>query len=109
MFDMQLDSLTSAPFVAHIGKFLTVEADQGTMEVEVLSVKESPASAGPNSKRTPFCVVLRGPLTPFLEDGCFNLCAQGVDGWRLDGVFINRIVPSVNTDGKGAFYQLAFA
>lgn len=109
MLDMQLDSLTSAPFAARIGKTVAVEATEGVLVVEVLGVKENPLSAGPNSKRTPFCVTFRGPDVPHLVDGCYNLHADGDDGWRLDGVYINRIIPSASSDGKGAFYQAAFS
>ena len=57
MLDMQLDTLTSAPFKAFVGKTLTVEGAEGGLEVEVFSVNDNPLSAGPNSKRTPFCAV----------------------------------------------------
>ncbi len=109
MLDMQLDSLTSAPFAARIGKTVTIEATEGVLVVDVFGVKETPLSAGPNSKRTPFCVTLRGPDVPCLVDGCYNLRSDGDDGWRLEGVYINRIVPSANSDGTGAFYQVAFS
>lgn len=105
---MMIETLTSAPFAARIGKTLTVEAAEGELAVEVFGVKENPLSAGPNSKRTPFSVTLRGPDSPCLADGCFNLRAEGDDGWRLEGVYINRIVPSAGSDGTGAFYQAVF-
>jgi len=109
MLDMQLDTLTSAPFKAFVGKTLTVEGAEGGLEVEVFSVNDNPLSAGPNSKRTPFCAILRGPMSPVLGDGCFNLRADGEEGWRIEGVYINRIVPSAQSDGTGAFYQAIFS
>ncbi len=87
---------------------MTVEAADGELALEIFGVKENPLSAGPNAQRTPFCVTLRGPDSPCLIDGCFNLRADGEDGWRLDGVYINRIIPSANSDGTGAFYQAIF-
>lgn len=106
--DDLLASLTSAPFAARIGKTLTVEATEGELVLEIFGVKENPLSAGPNAQRTPFSVTLRGPDSPCLIDGCFNLRADGADGWRLDGVYINRIIPSAHSDGAGAFYQAIF-
>lgn len=103
-----MDSLTSAPFAACIGKNLTVEAAEGELALEVLGVKENPLASGPNSKRTPFSVMLRGPDSPSLSDGCFNLRTDGEAGWRLEGVYLNRIVPAANSDGSGAFYQAIF-
>jgi hypothetical protein len=109
MSDISLEAFTSAPFAARIGKALTVEAAEGELTLEVFSVKENPLSAGPNARRTPFSVTLRGPDSPCLSDGCFNLRADGEDGWRLDGIYINRIVPSAHSDGAGAFYQAVFS
>ncbi|MBS1188762.1 MAG: hypothetical protein H6R10_554 [Rhodocyclaceae bacterium] len=103
-----LDTLTSAPFAARMGKSLTVEAAEGELVLKVLSVKENPLAAGPNAKRTPFSVTLQGPDSPCLSDGCFNLRVDGEDGWRLEGVYVNRIIPPANSDGKGAFYQAIF-
>lgn len=108
MLDTPLATFTSTPFAARIGKKLTVEAADGELALEIFGVKENPLSAGPNAQRTPFCVILRGPDSPCLIDGCFNLRADGEDGWRLDGVYINRIIPSANSDGTGAFYQAIF-
>jgi hypothetical protein len=108
VIDHQLDALTCAPFAARVGKTLTVEAAEGELVLEVFGVKENPLSAGPNAQRTPFCVTLRGPDSPCLVDGCFNLRADGEDGWRLAGIYINRIIPSAQSDGTGAFYQVVF-
>lgn len=105
---MELDTLSSAPFAARIGQNLTVEAAETELELEVFGVKENPLAAGPNSKRTPFNVVLRGPDSPCLSDGCYNLRADDENGWRLDGVNLNRIIPLANSDGTGAFYQVVF-
>lgn len=109
MSDVSLAKLTSAPFAARVGKALTVEAAEGELALEVFSVNESPLSAGPNAQRIPFCVTLRGPDSPSLNDGCFNLRADGEEGWRLDCIYINRIVPSAHSDGTGAFYQVVFS
>ncbi|MBE0620243.1 MAG: hypothetical protein IH605_06595 [Burkholderiales bacterium] len=103
-----LDTLTSAPFAAREGKTLTVEAGEGELALEVIEVKESPLAAGPNSKRTPFKVLLHGPDSPSLADGCYALRADGEDAWRLEGVYVNRIIPPASTDGRGAFYQVIF-
>jgi hypothetical protein len=109
VLDDLLATLTSAPFTARIGKTLTVEAAEGELVLEVFGVKENPLSAGPNAKRTPFCVTLRGPDSPCLIDGCFNLRAEGDDGLTLKGIYINRIIPSAHSDGTGAFYQAVFS
>lgn len=101
-----LDTLTSAAFSGRIGKLLTVETAEGDLTVEILGVKENLRATGPNTRRTPFSVMLRGPDSPCLADGCFNLRADGEEGWRLDAIYVNRIIPAANTDGKGAFYQV---
>lgn len=101
---MMLDTLTSAPFAAREGKTLTVEASKGELALEIIGVQENPLAAGPNSQRTPFSVMLRGPDSPCLTDGCYALRAD--DAWRLEAVYLNRIIPPANTDGRGAFYQL---
>jgi hypothetical protein len=103
-----LDTLTSTPFADRIGKTLTFEAADGELALEIIGVKEAPLAAGPNSKRTPFRMILQGPESPCLSDGCFNIRADGDDGWRLEGVYVNRIIPPANSDGVGAFYQVIF-
>lgn len=103
-----LDTLTSAAFAGRIGKLVTVETAEGELTLEILGVTENPKAAGPNAQRTPFSVMLRGPDSPCLADGCFNLRVDGEEGWRLDAIYVNRIVPAANTDGKGAFYQTIF-
>lgn len=103
-----LHTLTSEPFAARIGHDLIVEGGNGELALRIYSVKENPLAAGPGSKRTPFRVLLRGPDSPSLADGCFNLRVDGADGWRLEGVYLNRIIPSADSDGTGAFYQIVF-
>lgn len=103
-----LDTLTSAAFAARIGKLVTVETAEGDLTVEILGVSENPKATGPDAQRTPFSVMLRGPDSPCLADGCFNLRADDGEGWRLDAIYLNRIIPAANTDGKGAFYQVIF-
>jgi len=105
---MILDTLTSALFVAREGNTLTVEAREDELALNVISITESPLSAGPNSRRTPFKVLLHGPDSPSLADGCYALRADGDDAWRLEGVYLNRIIPPASTDGRGAFYQVIF-
>lgn len=104
---MMLDSLTSAPFAAHEGKDVTVETTQGDFALEILGVKENPLAAGPGSKRMPFSVLLRGPDSPCLADDCYTLRIDA-ETLRLEGIYLNRIIPPANTDGSGAFYQVIF-
>lgn len=105
---MTIDTLTSAPFTAHIGKKLIIEGTEAELSLEVLDLKESPQSAGPNSKRTPFSVTLRGPETPCLADGNYHLRFDGGKKLRLGNVYLNRIIPPASSDGTGAFYQIIF-
>ena len=103
-----LESLTSTPFAACIGENLTVEAAEAELALEILAVNEKPEAAGPNSKRIPFSVMLRGPDSPCLAEGCYNLRMDGEEGLRIEGIYLNRILPSADTDGTGAFYQAIF-
>lgn len=107
---MMFDTLTSASFASLEGEILTVVAAEGELPLEIVDVKENPLAAGPNSKRTPFRVLLRGPDSPCLGDGCYALRAGDEDGetWRLDDVYLNRIIPPASSDGRGAYYQLIF-
>jgi hypothetical protein len=105
---MMVDTLTRVPFETRIGKNVTVEAAEAELTLEIVNVKENPLAAGPNSKRTPFSVVLRGPESPCLSDGSYHLRADDEDSWRLENVYLNRIIPLANSDGTGAFYQLVF-
>jgi hypothetical protein len=104
---MMLDTLPSTQFAARAGKELVVETAQGDFALEILSVKENPLAAGPNSKRTPFSVLLHGPDTPCLADDCYALRIDD-EALRLEGIYLNRIIPPANTDGCGAFYQVIF-
>jgi len=106
---MTLDTVTSDFFAAHQGKLLTAEAVNGQLALEIMSVEETPLSAGPNSKRTPFRVLLRGPDSPDLQDGCYTFRANDDENWRLDGIYINRIIAPTHSDGQGAFYQIVFS
>lgn len=105
---MMLDTLNSAPFAALEGKILTVEAAQGELALEVVGVREAPLAAGPNSRRTPFSVLLRGPDSPCLADGCYALRADEGEAWRLEGLYLNRVIQPASSDGRGAFYQVIF-
>lgn len=105
---MMIDTLSSAPFTALIGKELIVEAAEAEVTVEVVGVKESPLAAGPNSKRTPFSVILHGPDSPSLSDGHYHLRTDNERNWRLEGVYLNRIIPPADSNGTGAFYQVIF-
>ena len=105
---MMFDTLTSTSFADHIGRHLTVEAAEAELRLLVTNVREHPMAAGPNAKRTPFCVFLRGPESPCLRDGRYDLRTDGEDGWRLQGIYLNRIIPPADSDGTGAFYQLVF-
>lgn len=103
-----LHTLTGEPFAARIGQDLMAEGGNGELALRIYTVKENPLAAGPGSRRTPFRVLLRGPDSPVLADGCFNLRTDGADGWRLEGVYLNRIIPCAGSDGTGAFYQIVF-
>ncbi|MBZ0092005.1 MAG: hypothetical protein K8F27_07265 [Sulfuricellaceae bacterium] len=103
-----LDTLSSALFAVREGKTLTVEAAEQELALEIFSVKENPLAAGFNAKRTPFNVMLRGPDSPCLADGCYALRADGDEAWRLESVYLNRIIPPASSDGRGAFYQAVF-
>lgn len=105
---MSIEILTAAPFAARLGSRLTVEAAEGELALEILRVTEQPLAAGPGARRTPFSVLLRGPESPCLADGCYALRAEGNKDWRLEGCHVSRIVPPADTDGRGAFYQIAF-
>lgn len=105
---MMVDTLTSAPFAANIGKNLTVETAEADLALEVISIKEAPLAAGPNSKRTPFSVILRGPESPCLANGSYHLRTDGEEGWRLESVYLNRIIQPASSDSTGAFYQVIF-
>lgn len=106
---MQLDTLISAPFAARVGKCLTAETSAGDFALEVINVKENPRGAGSNAKRIPFSVVLRGAASPCLSDDSYTLRADDEESWRLEGVYVNRIIPPSSTDGQGAFYQVIFS
>ena len=105
---MQIDSLTSAPFAAQVGKHLVIEAAEDELTLAVRSVKENPLAAGPNAKRTPFTVILQGPDSPSLADGHYHMRVEGEDNWKLENIYLNRILAPANSDGAGAYYQVIF-
>lgn len=105
---MHIGTLDSTPFAARVGKVLTVEAFEEELVLDVISVRENPLAAGPNAKRTPFNVLLQGPDSPCLADGYYHLRVDGEDSWRLENIYLNRIIPPANTNGIGAFYQVIF-
>ncbi len=105
---MKIDTLTSAPFAALIGKKLIVEAAESEVPLDVIGVNENQLAAGPNSQRTPFSVMLRGPESPCLANGHYHIKADNDEAWRLQGIYLNRIIPPGNSDGTGIFYQLVF-
>lgn len=105
---MTIASLTAAPFATRVGGSLTVEAAEGELALEIFRVTERPLAAGPGARRTPFNVLLRGPDSPWLADGSYTLRMDGVADGRLEGCYVNRIIPPADSDGRGAFYQVAF-
>lgn len=105
---MLIDTLTSDPFAARVGKDLTIEAIEDELVLNVISVKENAMGTGPGAKRTPFSVILQGPGSPCLADGNYHLRVDDEDSWRLENIYLNRIIPPASTDGAGAFYQINF-
>lgn len=109
---MTLATLSGQLFSARIGASVTVEAADGELPLEVLGVKENPLGSGPGATRIPFSVLLRGPESPCLLDGCYGIrdaAREDAEALRLEGVFLNRVLPPAGTDGRGAFYQIIFA
>lgn len=100
-----LDTINSGLFAPWVAKQITVETVEGELLVDVFEVRENPRAAGPNSKRVPFDILLRGAESPCLLGGIYNLRTED---WRLEGVHITRIIPHANSDGSGAFYQAIF-
>lgn len=104
---MQLETIASERFSALLNRSCWVEVDNGTLELTVAKVWESPNAALPNAKRTPFSVLLRGPESPVLVEGCCALRSGPEDGWRLEGAYIGRVMPPPQL-APGAYYQLIF-
>lgn len=103
-----LATLTSSHFAIHEGTSLLAETTAGDLPLEIIGVKENPLAAAPNAARMPFDVLLRGAVAPCLVDGCYAMRVDGDNGWRLEGVYLSRIVQPRGIDGPGAFYQVVF-
>lgn len=100
-----IETITSAYFAALVDKSCWVEAGGGELELAVHGVRERPHTALPGARRVPFGVLFRGPESPALTDGLCTLRVDGPEGWRLEGVFVNRVVPPPG-GAPGAYYQL---
>lgn len=100
-----LETITAAQFAGLVDKTCWLEADGGPLEVTVHLVKENPRFMLPKASRMPFTVLLRGPESPAMTDGLCHLRVDGPEGWRLEEVFINRIMPPYG-EPPGAYYQL---
>jgi hypothetical protein len=104
---MKLETMTSAHFSTLLERSCWVETGNGTLELTVAKVREAPHAGLPKATRTPFSVLLRGPESPALLEGSCALRVDGADGWRLEGVYISRVMPPVYL-APGAYYQLVF-
>ena len=100
-----LDSITSAHFLAVSHKSCWIETADGDLELTIEWIKENPNATLPGARCTAFTVLFRGPETPSFRDGIGNLRTDGPDGWRLEGVFLNRVMPPPGNP-PGAYYQL---
>lgn len=104
MQTMEIETLASSSFSAFLEQSCWIEAGNGILETTVARVRETPNSALPNAQRTPFIVLLRGPEDPVAGDG---ICALRTEGWRVEGVYINRVMPPLDL-APGAYYQVVF-
>jgi hypothetical protein len=103
-----LETITSAYFTALVEQTIWAETSDGELALTVDSVRELAHAALPNASRIPFTAVFRGPESPTLTDGICSLRADGPEGWRLEGVFVNRVMPPPGRV-PGAYYQLVIS
>jgi len=102
-----LDTLRAEDLSPLVGKpcCISIEGDC-FVNLTLESVEERIRLKRPQDTRTPFSVLLKGPLEPSFTSGLFDVEWEG--GLSLNGVCIVRIMPPWGEDMDSAYYQMVF-
>lgn len=102
-----LDTLQAEDFSPLVGKPCRAIAEGDlAFDLTVESVEEQTRLKRPQDTRTPFSLVLKGPLEPSFDSGLFDM--EWEEGPSLKGVALSRIVPPWGLDNGLAYYQMVF-
>ena len=65
---MDIGAVTIDDFAGRVGEVFTVDLDDaGSLELTLTEVEATPAGGAPEGRRTPFSLILHGPLEPVLN------------------------------------------
>ncbi len=108
MPNYSLDTLTLAhfhPFMGHT--FDALAGDGGRLALVLIRGAEVPRAAAPKAKRTPFCLLFRGPREGLglAGDGVYSL--RHADGWAIEDVLVSPVI-APEEDEPGIYYQCCF-
>lgn len=91
----------------YIGKPCRASHSSGPVfDLMIDSVQENPRAKRPQDIRSPFSVLLTGPLEPSFQSGILDLELGGMP--FLHGVCLLRIAPPWGLNPEKAYYQIVF-
>lgn len=100
--DRMLDKLTVADFRERVGETFRVESPNGPLALVLAEATDLAGRLqGDSSRRTPFSLIFRGPLQPFLPQRIYPLENDALG--RLE-IFLVPIGP----DEQGMRYEAVF-
>lgn len=101
-----LQKISAQDFLPWVDKPCRVYAEDYSFDLTMLSVEEKTRLKRPEDTRTPFSVLLAGPLEPCFEFGTLNIEVES--GLLAQGVYIQRTATPPGADPQAAYYQIIF-
>jgi hypothetical protein len=102
-----LDQLSANDFLPWLGKPCRATVGGIAFDLSLESVDKGKHPAPDGTIRTPFTVLLTGPMETSFQYGMFTLQPEG--GPEYTDIYIERIAPPLGLDPSSAYYQIIFA
>jgi hypothetical protein len=102
-----LDLINAHSFLPWLGHSCRATVGDIAFELHLETVDEGRHPPSGGAGRTPFCVLLRGPLESAFQYGLFTL--EIAAGPTISNVYIERTAPPSPAQAEAAYYQIVFA
>ena len=101
-----LKLLSANDFLPWVDQPCRVSAEGYIFDLTILAVEEKSHLKRPEASRSPFSVLLIGPLDNSFEFGLLNI--EVASGLLAEGIHIERTNPPAGLEPQAAYYQILF-